>query len=469
LSVITAALLRLPPKKGLYGFYTIHGGLILIGVGSFVTFYAGIDGTISLYPNESIRKIVLDSDIFTIAYPDKGEQVIYDLPYVALEKKINDRYGPVKLLRYLPFSEKKTRWLRQKHAHHDNEDLSSAQYLISNDNIAQDFILSLHPEALDFKADLTMGPLNIYYLPNMGHCFAKNSPSGLFFWNKKKKSCFSPEERGITVSHTSSKKKFLVIKKLDKAGYYSFFPEISPWPLDENKRPLTDSPLRVFYTRFFEKKPHLFLFGKEAAFFNQKKWEHHQLPENGSLPLPWMGFSLELLRHETEIVPKMIPEYSFPKQIDGKLVQADEKALEVQVGEENWWVTDKTPLSLLVEGEKIYLYINKRELQLPFEFSLTNFKMKKNPGTEDPASYESFVKMFTKNGYQNHHIYMNNPLKYAGFTFYQSSYFQTEKGEYGSVLSANMDPGRFIKYLGSFLLIAGAIWHYRIRRRQLLK
>ena len=60
---------------------------------------------------------------------------------------------------------------------------------------------------------------------------------------------------------------------------------------------------------------------------------------------------------------------------------------------------------------------------------------------------------------------MNNPLKYDGFTFYQASYFKVGE-QHGSVLSANIDPGRPFKYLGSILLVLGSLWHYYLRRKK---
>jgi cytochrome c biogenesis protein ResB len=57
---------------------------------------------------------------------------------------------------------------------------------------------------------------------------------------------------------------------------------------------------------------------------------------------------------------------------------------------------------------------------------------------------------------------MNNPLKTHGYTFYQSSYFLDQAGEYHSVLSVNRDPGRFVKYQGSLLLVLGLIVHFLI-------
>ena len=63
LSIVFATFRRLPPKKRLYGFYTIHLGLILVGCGSFVTYYAGVDGSILLQPNTPAREIILPQDV----------------------------------------------------------------------------------------------------------------------------------------------------------------------------------------------------------------------------------------------------------------------------------------------------------------------------------------------------------------------------------------------------------------------
>jgi hypothetical protein len=103
---------------------------------------------------------------------------------------------------------------------------------------------------------------------------------------------------------------------------------------------------------------------------------------------------------------------------------------------------------------------------MPFELVLTKFKMDKDPGTNNPASYESFVKLFTSNGSSEHHIFMNNPLKFSGFTFYQASYGQDDNGNYQSTLSVNVDQGRFLKYLGSLMLVFGSWWHFYINRRK---
>ena len=53
LSIFFATMIRLPPRKHLYGFYVIHTGLIILFLGSFITYQSGIDGNITLYQTKS--------------------------------------------------------------------------------------------------------------------------------------------------------------------------------------------------------------------------------------------------------------------------------------------------------------------------------------------------------------------------------------------------------------------------------
>ena len=84
------------------------------------------------------------------------------------------------------------------------------------------------------------------------------------------------------------------------------------------------------------------------------------------------------------------------------------------------------------------------------------------------ASYESDVKVI-KEGVEGKKttISMNEPLKYNGFTFYQSSFQQDEMGRPTmSILSVNHDPGRPWKYLGSLLIVLGIIHLFYFKRKK---
>jgi hypothetical protein len=112
-------------------------------------------------------------------------------------------------------------------------------------------------------------------------------------------------------------------------------------------------------------------------------------------------------------------------------------------------------------------YFQKRVI-LPFALRLKNFEMKHNPGTMDPSAYASHVQVienFQKSVSEMdalpvHTIQMNEPLKSQGFTFYQASYIPDFPRVTTTVLSVNQDPGRFLKYSGSLLLVLGSILLY---------
>ena len=471
LSILFATFHRLPPKRRLYGFYSIHTGLILLGCGSLVTYLSGIDASLHLPPLTPTRDIVLQEDILQVTLPSEGKRVTYNLPYSPFPKKLEDEYPPldIKLLRYLPFS-KKTFSLRgpAQTTPLAGENTNSSQYRIQNPNTSQDFWLTLHPEARDFEGHLQLGPLSISYLPpNFADCFPLDNPSQIIIWNQSQKSCTTPEAKSATVEKTQSGKRFIIFR--ENGTLYRFFPDISPLPFDDNFKILPSSPIKVFSKRPFAEKPHLLLFGTKVAFYlkEEKKWELHALAEKGeSVDLPWMGFELFLLQHEEKRVPILTPEYVLPLQLQNKLVRGGEQAVQLSVKGKTVWVTDRSPLRLTVNGKEIILQLGKKTAPLPFEFVLDRFKMEKDPGTNRPASFESFVRILSDGEPKKYHIYMNNPLKRDGLTFYQASYSQDEEGNYSSTLSVNLDPGRPIKYLGSIFLVFGAIGHYNLNRKK---
>jgi hypothetical protein len=468
LSIVFAATLRLPPQKRLYGFYTIHSGLIIIGIGSLVTYISGIDGQIFLAPNESTNKIILSNDVLKVTYPNDGKQYTYNLPFSGFSKSLNINLDDLNFTKFVPFAIGKLSWMNST-----SKDLpksaQSSHYYFKNAFAEQDFTLTLHPEASnEFQSTFTMGPLSVNYLPqNIADCFAKESPSKLLFWNTANSECFTAEEKKIVIKKTSSNHRYAVLPV--NQGYLTFFPDFSPYPLDSSFKPNEQSPIKAFSKSLFESKPALFLFGPKASYFdkNSKKWVVENLELNGKpLVLPWMSAEISLLAHETEKVPFNVPVPVVPIQKNGNLIKGELRAVEVNILGNNYWVTNTSPLSLLIKGKKVIIEVTKETVNLPFELTLTEFKMDKDPGTNNPASYESFVKLFTGKTNTKHHIYMNNPLKHDGFTFYQASYSQDDQGNYSSTLSVNVDQGRPLKYLGSLMLVFGSIWHYNLNKKK---
>ena len=97
--------------------------------------------------------------------------------------------------------------------------------------------------------------------------------------------------------------------------------------------------------------------------------------------------------------------------------------------------------------------------ELPFVVTLEKFVLDTYPGTNKPSGYASFVKIEDKVGERNFKskIWMNHPLKYMGFTLFQSS-FMREDDRWATVLAVSKDAGQPIVFTGYFALLAGLVW-----------
>lgn len=119
------------------------------------------------------------------------------------------------------------------------------------------------------------------------------------------------------------------------------------------------------------------------------------------------------------------------------------------------------PASLELGGRTLSLSFGPKLIAVPYRVELDDFLLVTYPGSSNPASYESHVKLFDEAaGIDGRpvRIYMNHPLTYRGYKHFQSSYDQDQRG---TVLSVNHDPGKWPTYIGymmiglGFLLILG--------------
>ncbi len=463
LSITFATFLRLPFKRKLSGFYIIHLGLILIGVGSFITYYSGIDGSMTLTKNNPNRTVLLSEDQLVISRPTASKKVFYTLPNNAFTTNLNDQYGPITIKKYLPFSENKFKWITPSFNNHIGPAYHSSQYHIKSNEVDQSFVFSLHPQAKDFGAQMDFNGFSFIYLPEqLIKCFTSNNRSSFVAWDSLSMSCQTSKIKKLKFTTDSSNRRMTRVKFKNKT--LQFFPDHIPYPVASDFSSLAQYPLRILTKEFFNSKQNILLFGKTVAYKQSGTWQIKQLFPNKSLSLPWMD--LKLNTHSNTQIPFFIPKYILPRQQSGRIIVGNQKALLLEIGAREYWITNGSSTTVTVNGEKYIFELSKTNLNLPFEFNLTRFKMEKSPGTNMPASYESFVRLFTAEGLEHHHIYMNHPLKKDSLTFYQSSYFKTRDGSFGSILSVNIDPGRGIKYFGSLLLVLGAILHYVIIRKR---
>jgi len=182
----------------------------------------------------------------------------------------------------------------------------------------------------------------------------------------------------------------------------------------------------------------------------------------------WMDLQFRLL----EFYPKAQKEFIFTprkKSSDQSL-----KAILVEHEGESVWLGQNSHIKFFKE-DRVYAlsYLNQTK-KLPFDLKLLDFRIKKYQGSDKAKEYESVVEVIGIDGdsareskpVEKTLISMNEPLKYKGWTFYQSSFIAPEKaGEsYQSILSVNYDPGRVLKYIGSAWITLGVILLFYRRR-----
>jgi hypothetical protein len=111
--------------------------------------------------------------------------------------------------------------------------------------------------------------------------------------------------------------------------------------------------------------------------------------------------------------------------------------------------------SVMLGDQRAVLRFGSIVIDLPYAIHLDDFLLLNYPGSRNPASYESHVRVFDpEQGIDGEpvRIYMNHPLTHRGYKHFQSSY---DPDEMGTVLSVNYDPGTIPTYVGYGLLTLG--------------
>lgn len=130
------------------------------------------------------------------------------------------------------------------------------------------------------------------------------------------------------------------------------------------------------------------------------------------------------------------------------------------------WLLKHKPRMVAAGTAVVELVYTDQQIDLGFALALDKFNLGYYPGGRRPRSFSSNVTVTDpETGLtQQHLISMNHPLKFGGFTLYQSSY-QMGGGKTMSVLSVAKDPGMPIVFLGYVLLMFGMTWTLVSRMR----
>lgn len=130
-------------------------------------------------------------------------------------------------------------------------------------------------------------------------------------------------------------------------------------------------------------------------------------------------------------------------------------------------MTEVMPLypQVEVKDHAYELRFTKSTSTLPFALALTDVEKDNHPGVDMARAYRSTVTIKDGDNTWPAEISMNNPLRYRGYTFYQSSYMVREDGKETTVLSVVWNAGRLFPYIASAIISFGLILHLLVSTR----
>lgn len=117
-------------------------------------------------------------------------------------------------------------------------------------------------------------------------------------------------------------------------------------------------------------------------------------------------------------------------------------------------------------GKEYLVEIRHKHYPLSFELELIDFEKKNHASTNMAKSYSSVVILRDGKLNQRTIVQMNEPIRYKGYTFYQSS-FVDEGGEQTTILATVKNIGRMFPYFSSIIICIGLLIHLLLNSKKL--
>ncbi len=117
------------------------------------------------------------------------------------------------------------------------------------------------------------------------------------------------------------------------------------------------------------------------------------------------------------------------------------------------------PQPLTIDGKPYELSLRPKRTYKPYTIQLEEFRHDNYIGTNVPKNFSSRIHLTDATHHEDRQalIYMNNPLRYNGETFYQSGVLGRDEG---TVLQVVYNPGWLLPYFGCVIVALGMLLHF---------
>lgn len=117
------------------------------------------------------------------------------------------------------------------------------------------------------------------------------------------------------------------------------------------------------------------------------------------------------------------------------------------------------PQRLQVAGRSFRMVMRPTRHYAPYSVTLEKFSHDIYPGTDIPKNFSSRIRLDVPNNPGREVlIYMNNPLRYAGLTYYQASF----DGEHTTILEVVRNPSWLVPYIACGAITLGLVIQFLI-------
>ena len=123
-------------------------------------------------------------------------------------------------------------------------------------------------------------------------------------------------------------------------------------------------------------------------------------------------------------------------------------------GREEW------PTEAKINQTTYSFELRHKRSPLPLTVKLIDFMKEVHPNTDIARSFKSQVEILANGLNREATIFMNNPLRYKNYTFYQASYSVDAQGRESSTLAVVKNSGRLLPYMASLTTFAGLAIHF---------
>ena len=154
------------------------------------------------------------------------------------------------------------------------------------------------------------------------------------------------------------------------------------------------------------------------------------------------------------------------KTDDGKVLSTVALPIkEFKTGSRGYYANTK----IEIDGKRYDLELRFRREYLPFSMTLIEFRFDRYLGTEVAKNYSSRVRLVDPERGEDREVLikMNDPLRYAGETFYQADF--DKDTERGTELQVVRNPGWLIPYISCVLVTLGMAVHFGLSLTNFLR